>query len=238
MLFVTNFSLFPAVRQFRKSLTRKPSGTIIRKYSKSRDKETEVSNLALWAMIKTSSLELPLGSLAPDFRLLEPKTNTYISLLELNMQHGQGVLVVFMCNHCPFVRHISEQLVQLGIYLKSQKIAMVGISSNDPSQFPEDSVECIKERAETLYTTFPYVFDETQQVAKAYGAVCTPEFFLFDGNLSLYYHGQLDDSRPNSTVPRTGKDLRNAVDRMIQGKTPPFPQTPSVGCSIKWKRDT
>ncbi|GJD09729.1 hypothetical protein Gasu2_39620 [Galdieria sulphuraria] len=203
MPFVTNSCVFPTVQQLRKSSTRYTSGTCFREYPKQRNKIGRVCNLVLWAMVKTSSLELPLGSLAPDFRLLEPKSNSYISLLELNMHHGQGALVVFMCNHCPFVRHISEHLVQLGTYLKSQKIAMVGISPNDPDQFPEDGVECIKARAETLYTTFPYVFDETQQVAKAYGAVCTPEFFLFDRSLRLYYHGQLDDSRPNSTVPVT-----------------------------------
>lgn len=115
---------------------------------------------------------------------------------------------------------------------------MVGISSNDPKQFSEDSVECIKEKAETLYTTFPYLFDETQETAKAYGAVCTPEFFLFDKSLRLYYHGQLDDSRPNSDVPVTGKDLRNAVARMLQGMPPPSPQIPSIGCSIKWRLDS
>jgi len=192
--------------------------------------------LRLFSMARTSSLELPLGSLAPDFCLLEPKTNSCVSLLELNIQHGKGLLVVFMCNHCPFVKHISQHLVELGKDLKSRKVAMIGISSNDPSQFPEDGVEYIKEKAETLYTTFPYVFDETQQVAKDYGAVCTPEFFLFDSSLRLYYHGQLDDSRPNSAVPVTGKDLRHAVEMMLQGKAPPSPQAPCIGCSIKWKQ--
>jgi thiol-disulfide isomerase/thioredoxin len=142
---------------------------------------------------------------------------------------------MFICNHCPFVKHINSELVALGNDYIEQGISFVGISSNDVKNYPEDSPELMAEAASSLGYPFAYLYDETQEVAKAYGAECTPDFFVFDANLSLVYRGQLDESRPGSSVPVTGKDIRSALDALIAGEPIDPNQQPSIGCNIKWK---
>jgi peroxiredoxin len=176
---------------------------------------------------------LQLGTPAPDFNLPDVTTGRRIQLSSFNGK--KLLLVVFLCEHCPYVRHVQFELARLGRDYLPKNVAMVAISSNDVENYPQDSPENLKEMAVTLSLNFPVCYDETQDVAKAYRAACTPEFYLFDQNRALIYRGQLDDSRPNNGIPVTGKDLRRALDLALDNKKNPGEQKPSMGCNIKWK---
>jgi len=175
---------------------------------------------------------LPLGTKAPDFRLPDT-TGKSISLKDL--LGAPALVVVFMCNHCPYVKHIRSGLAQLARDYLPRGVAMVGISSNDVANYPADSPAKMAEEAKSAGYLFPYLYDETQEVAKAYRAACTPDIYLFDQDQRLVYRGQLDDSRPNNGIPVSGKDLRAAIDAVLKGKEVPPEQKPSIGCNIKWK---
>lgn len=184
-------------------------------------------------MALTPSNMLPLGTKAPDFNLVDTKDNIQKSLDEL--KGTTGTLVMFICNHCPFVIHVNEQLVRLAKDYKSKGINLIAISSNDVKNYPQDGPGKMKQHAIDNGYIFPYLYDQTQDVAKAYDAACTPDFFLFDKDLASVYTGQLDDSRPGNGIPVTGKDLRSAMDAMIDGSEVDPNQKPSMGCNIKWK---
>jgi peroxiredoxin len=183
-------------------------------------------------MVKTASTMLPLGSQAPDFSLPDTNGNT-VALGDF--QDAPALLVIFMCNHCPFVKHIAGELARLGKDYQARGAAIVGINPNDVENYPDDSPEQMRREVEQRGYTFPYLYDETQAVAKAYHAACTPDFFLFDKQRKLVYRGQLDASRPGSEIPVTGADLRAALDLVLEGKPAPETQLPSIGCNIKWK---
>lgn len=182
-------------------------------------------------MARVESARLELGKAAPDFELLNTVDGRIASLTELKGQKGTAIF--FICNHCPFVIHILDELVQLGKYYANSGINLIAISSNNVEAYPQDGPAFMTSVGEKL--GFPYLFDETQEVARAYSAVCTPDLYVFDADLKLTYHGQLDDSRPGNSIPVTGNDLRNAMDCLIEGKTNSAEQKPSIGCSIKWK---
>lgn len=184
-------------------------------------------------MARTPSTMIPLGTQAPDFLLLDTVSNEQLSLQDVSGE--KGTLIMFICNHCPFVKHVNEELVKLGNEYPSKGIKLVAINSNDVENFPEDSPEKMKDTAKELEYPFPYLYDESQAVAKAYDAACTPDFFLFDEQLKLAYRGQLDDSRPGNDVQVTGNDLRMAMNALLQGKKVASEQKPSLGCNIKWK---
>ncbi|MEK6237473.1 MAG: thioredoxin family protein [Planctomycetales bacterium] len=184
-------------------------------------------------MVKTPSTMLPLGTAAPDFSLPNPISGTTASLSDF--AGSKGLVVMFMCNHCPFVKHIAEELARFGADYQAKGLAVVGISSNDVATHPDDSPEKMKEEAAAQGWTFPYLYDETQAAAQAYRAACTPDFFLFDQNHKLVYRGQLDDSRPDSGIPVTGKDLRAACDAVLAEQSVAEEQKPSIGCNINWK---
>ena len=184
-------------------------------------------------MVQTASNMMPLGTQAPDFTLPDTVSGKNLSLQDI--KGASGTLIMFICNHCPFVKHIQKELVKLGQDYIPKGISMIAISSNDVANFPEDSPEKMKFVADSLGYSFPYLYDETQLVAKAYDASCTPDFFIFDKNLKCVYRGQLDDSRPGNDIPVTGVDLRNALDSIITGKGVSQRQKPSIGCNIKWK---
>lgn len=184
-------------------------------------------------MVKTASTMLPLGTKAPDFSLPDAVSGKTVSLADFAGK--KGLLVIFMCNHCPFVKHLRSALAEFAKEYQEKGLGIVGISSNDVEHYPADSPEKMKQEAEEAGYTFPYLYDETQEVAKAYKAACTPDFFLFDGDFSLVYRGQFDDSRPESGIPVTGKDLRAACDAVLAGRPVPEEQKPSIGCNIKWK---
>ncbi len=175
---------------------------------------------------------LPLGTIAPDFELpnVDGRTVDYAAAAG-----PKGTVVMFICNHCPFVKHVADQLAALGRDYMPGGIGFAAISSNDVSHFPADSPEQMVAEADELGYLFPYLYDETQKVAKDYRAACTPDFYLFDADRRLVYRGQLDPSRPGSDVPVTGKDLRAAVDAILAGRPPLTEQVPSLGCNIKWK---
>jgi len=184
-------------------------------------------------MALTPSNMLPLGTKAPDFSLVDTKDN---HIKSLNALKGSiGTLVMFICNHCPFVIHVNEELVRLANDYKSQGIHLIAISSNDVENYPQDGPDKMKQHAKDNNYIFPYLYDENQDVAKSYDAACTPDFFLFDGDLALIYAGQLDDSRPGNGIPVTGKDLRAAMDALINNTPINQNQKPSMGCNIKWK---
>ncbi len=183
-------------------------------------------------MVKTASTMLPLGTRAPDFSLVNVDGGT-ISLRDL--EGAPALLVVFMCNHCPYVMHIAPELARVAAEYQRKGVEVVGISSNDPVQYPQDSPARMVREAEERGYTFPYLFDATQEVAKAYGAACTPDFFLFDKSQRLVYRGQFDDSRPGSSIPLTGADLRAALDAVLSQTAVSPHQKPSIGCNIKWK---
>ena len=182
-------------------------------------------------MVKTNSTMLPLGTKAPDFSLVSVDGKTY-SLADF--ESAPALLVMFMCNHCPYVIHVADELAKLANYYQQKNVAVVGISSNDVAGYPQDSPEQMVHEAENRGYTFPYLFDETQDVAKAYKAACTPDFFLFDKDQKLVYRGQLDSSRPKTEIPVTGEDLRTALDAVIAGQPVTEDQKPSLGCNIKW----
>ena len=183
-------------------------------------------------MVAVNSTMLPLGTPAPDFRLPDPSGKTF-SLSDF--KNAPALLVAFICNHCPYVKHIRGGLAQLARDYEPRGVAVVGISSNDVANYPADSPARMAEEAKAAGYLFPYLYDETQAVAKAYHAACTPDFYLFDKAQRLVYRGQLDDSRPGSNIPVTGRDLRAAIDAVLCGKAVGANQKPSIGCNIKWK---
>ena len=183
-------------------------------------------------MVRTPSTMLPLGTGAPDFALPNVDGRT-VTLADA--AGPRGTLVMFICNHCPFVKHVADQLAALGRDCLPRGIGVVAISSNDVSSHPADSPEQMVHEAEERGYVFPYLYDETQEVAHAYHAACTPDFFLFDGDRKLAYRGQLDASRPGNEIPVTGADLRAAIDALLSGHPVPTEQRPSLGCNIKWK---
>ncbi|MEC7754622.1 thioredoxin family protein [uncultured Roseivirga sp.] len=184
-------------------------------------------------MARTPSNMLPLGTPAPDFKLPDTISGKSLSLGEL--KSDKATVIMFICNHCPFVKHVDEGIVSLAKDYQAKGVSFIAISSNDVENYPQDSPELMKEEAEKVGYTFPYLYDETQQVAKAYDAACTPDFYVFDADLKCAYRGQLDDSRPGNGKPVTGKDLRAALDEILEGKPVSAPQIPSLGCNIKWK---
>ncbi|HAW51024.1 MAG TPA: thioredoxin family protein [Flavobacteriales bacterium] len=184
-------------------------------------------------MARTESTSIPLGFKAPDFSLVEPLTGLIRSLDELKSE--KATVIIFMCNHCPYVIHVLDGIVALSNDYKSKGINFVAINANDVENYPDDSPEKMKELASKKKFSFPYLFDESQNVAKAYDAACTPEFHIFDKNLSCIYRGQLDDARPSNDVPVSGKDVRNALDNILEGRPVDLNQKPSIGCNIKWK---
>jgi peroxiredoxin len=183
-------------------------------------------------MVAVNSTMLPLGTRAPDFRLPDTK-GKMVSVADF--ENANALLVIFICNHCPYVKHIRSGLAQLARDYMPRGVAVVGISSNDVENYPQDSPRKMAEEAKAAGYIFPYLYDETQEVAKAYRAACTPDLYLFDGEQRLVYRGQLDDSRPGSNVPVTGKDVRAALDAVLAGKPVPPNQKASIGCNIKWK---
>jgi len=176
---------------------------------------------------------LPLGTIAPGFTLPDTVSGRTLSLEELASE--KATLVMFICNHCPFVVHVREELARLANDYMPRGVAVIAISSNDADSYPQDSPERMKEFAEQNGFIFPYLYDESQDVARAYQAACTPDFYLFDGEMRCVYRGQLDSSRPSNGIPVTGSDLRAALDAILAGQPVNPDQTPSIGCNIKWK---
>jgi peroxiredoxin len=183
-------------------------------------------------MALTPSTMLPLGTTAPDFKLPDTTGKT-LSLADFKDQ--PALLVIFMCNHCPYVKHIRAGLAQLARDYSPRGVALVGINANDVANYPEDSPAKMAQEVKSAGYIFPYLYDATQAVAKAYRAACTPDIFLFDKSRRLVYRGQFDDSRPGNGIPVTGKDLRAALDAVLAGKPVPTNQKASIGCNIKWK---
>ena len=184
-------------------------------------------------MARIPSTMVPLGTPAPEFSLLNPVDGATVTLGDF--ADRDVLLVMFICNHCPFVVHIRHELAAMGFDYGDRSLGIVAISSNDVENYPDDSPQKMAEEARTMGYTFPYLYDETQEVARAFGAVCTPDFFVYDRDRKLAYRGQLDGSRPGNDVVVNGVDLRAAVDALLAGDAPAVEQTPSVGCSIKWK---
>ncbi len=182
-------------------------------------------------MVKTASTMLPLGTKAPDFSLVNVDGQV-VSLGDF--EEASALLMIFMCNHCPFVQHLADELASLAREFQAQGVGVVGINSNDVSTHPGDSPEQMVHAVEERGYTFPYLYDENQQVAKAYQASCTPDFYVFDGDLNLVYRGQFDDSRPDLNIPITGSDLRAALAAVLAGQPVSSMQKPSIGCNIKW----
>ncbi len=184
-------------------------------------------------MARTFTEQIPLGFTAPDFTLTDVVSGKKISLDEL--KSTQATVVMFICNHCPYVVHVRAELVRLANDYIPKGISFIAISSNDIINYPEDAPEKMKELALQMKFPFPYLFDESQEVARAYHAACTPEFSIFDRQMKCVYRGQLDDSRPNSGIPVTGKDIRSALDAILKGEKVNEKQKQSMGCNIKWK---
>lgn len=184
-------------------------------------------------MALTPSTMLNLGTEAPNFSLKDTVTGNMVSLT--NAKGTKATVVMFICNHCPYVKHVNTELVKLANDYSSKGISFIAISSNDAIAYPEDSPEKMKGHALSLGYPFPYLYDETQEVAKAYDAACTPDFYVFDKDLRLVYRGQLDDSRPGNKVPLTGADMRAAFDAILANAPVSPAQRPSIGCNIKWK---
>lgn len=186
-------------------------------------------------MALTPSLMKELGTPVPSFNLPNVLSSNRIMRLE-DVRTHKGLLVMFICNHCPYVKHIFGPLVQIANSAIASGLGVIAINSNDPTQYPEDSADRMAEIGSRAGMKFPYLFDESQVAARAFGAACTPDFFLYDTNLTLVYRGQFDDSRPGNGIPVTGRDLKNAIDSTLSGKKPSSVQKPSVGCNIKWKQ--
>ncbi len=184
-------------------------------------------------MVETASTMLPLGTSAPNFSLQNAVDGSTVSLADFAGR--KGLLVIFMCNHCPFVVHLRSDLAKFAKEYQAKGLGIVGISSNDAGAYPQDGPDKMAEEAKSAGYVFPYLFDETQAVAKAYSAACTPDFFLFDEHQKLAYRGQFDDSRPQSGTPITGADLRAACDAVLAGEKVSDNQKPSIGCNIKWR---
>jgi peroxiredoxin len=183
-------------------------------------------------MVKTASTMLALGTTAPEFHLPDVVSGETISLATFS--GSKALLVMFICQHCPFVKHIQSELAKIG-HDYGDRLGIVAISANDVANYPDDSPQKLKQMAQELNFNFPVCYDESQSVSKSYTAACTPDFFLFDSSSKLVYRGQLDDSRPSNGVPVTGKDLRQAIDAVLQDQEINFEQKPSIGCNIKWK---
>lgn len=184
-------------------------------------------------MAVTPSNMLPLGTKAPGFKLVDAITNDVFSLEDVRGE--KGTVVMFICNHCPFVKHVNEEIVRLCNDYRVTGFGFIAINSNDVEQYPEDSPEKMWEMARKHSYSFPYLIDETQEVAKLYDAACTPDFYLFDDELKLIYRGQLDNSRPGNSIPVNGRDLREALDNVLNNSPQRKDQKPSIGCNIKWK---
>ena len=185
-------------------------------------------------MAYTLSTMLPLGTTAPNFTLPDTVSGKELSLE--NLQSDKATVVMFLCNHCPYVIHVNEALVALAKDYQERGVSFIGISSNDAVNYPQDGPDLMKEHAETVGYPFPYLYDESQEVAKAYDAACTPDFYIFNEAMRLVYRGQLDGSRPKSGKPVTGEDLRGALDAVLVGRPAAGMQRPSGGCNIKWKK--
>ncbi|WP_297988548.1 thioredoxin family protein [Anoxybacillus sp.] len=175
----------------------------------------------------------PLGEKAPSFELVNVIDGQIVRLEDV--KSDIATVIMFICNHCPFVKHVQGELVRLANDYQPKGISFIAINSNDVEKYPDDSPEKMKEVAEQLGYPFPYLFDETQEVAKAYQAACTPDFYIFNGELQCVYRGQLDDSRPSNGIPVTGSSIRAALNALLSGEPVPKEQKPSIGCSIKWK---
>ncbi|CAM1341051.1 thioredoxin family protein [Tenacibaculum amylolyticum] len=184
-------------------------------------------------MALTPSNTFPIGKIAPDFELINTIDQKKVSLIEKKGKNGTAIF--FICNHCPFVIHVNDELIKLANDYKDKGINFIAISSNDVENYPQDRPELMQQQAQKIGYPFPYLYDETQEVAKAYNAACTPDLYLFDKDLKAVYHGQLDDSRPGNEIPVTGKDFRNALDTLLENNTILEIQKPSIGCNIKWK---
>ena len=176
---------------------------------------------------------LPLGTKAPDFELWDTVSEKNISLTESS--GDKGTVIMFICNHCPFVIHVNPKITELAQEYQAKGIGFVAISSNDVENYPQDAPHLMKKKAKEEGYTFPYLYDETQEVARAYDAACTPDLYLFDADLKLVYRGQLDDSRPGNGIPLIGNDMKAAMDALLAGKKISTEQKPSLGCNIKWK---
>ena len=184
-------------------------------------------------MAQTPSNMLPLNTVAPNFSLIDTVRNKIVSLNELKGK--KATVIMFICNHCPFVIHVNEQLAQLAVDYTTKDVGFIAISSNDVENYPQDGPEKMRESAIQNRYIFPYLYDETQEVAKAYDAACTPDFFVFNADLKLKYRGQMDSSRPGNSVPVTGENLRHALDCILDNRNNASIQKPSIGCGIKWK---
>ncbi len=184
-------------------------------------------------MAQTYTIKIPLGFKAPDFQLPDTVTGKLINFDAIKGE--KGTLVMFICNHCPYVIHVIKELVSIAKEYQKKGIGFVAISSNDVNNYPEDSPELMKQFAEEQHFSFPYLYDESQEIAKAYQAACTPDYNLFDADDLCVYRGQLDNSRPQNGLPVNGEHLRAALEDVIHGKTPSKNQLPSSGCNIKWK---
>lgn len=183
-------------------------------------------------MVRTPSTMLALGTKAPVFSLPDVVSGETVSLGSFD---SKGLLVMFLCRHCPYVKHVEQEIARIGRDYADEDVGIVAISANDADHYPEDAPESLKEMAQVLGFNFPYLYDETQEVAKTYTAACTPDFFLFDRDRLLVYRGQMDGSRPGNDVPVTGEDLRAALDAMLADEPVSADQVPSLGCNIKWR---
>jgi peroxiredoxin len=184
-------------------------------------------------LAQTPSNMLPLGTVAPDFKLTNTIDDKQVHLQDY--KGTEGTVIMFICNHCPFVIHVNEALVAIANHYQNKGIQFIAISSNDAVNYPQDAPDRMREHALNNGYPFPYLFDESQEVAKAYNASCTPDLFVFNKDLKLLYRGQLDDSRPGNSIPVIGNDLRHALECLLNNKENTNPQKPSIGCNIKWK---
>jgi peroxiredoxin len=184
-------------------------------------------------MVRTASTMLPLGTRAPEFALPSVHNGSRVALADF--AGAPATLVMFICNHCPYVKHVAPELARIGVEYAARGVAIIAISSNDATAYPDDAPEELSREAKLLGYTFEYLHDESQDVAKAYHAACTPEFYVFDRTLELAYRGQLDGSRPKNDIPLTGADLRAALDEVLAGRPVTIDQYPGIGCNIKWK---
>ncbi len=185
-------------------------------------------------MVAVASTMLPLGTPIPDFKLPNAVDGRMVS--PADFEDCKALLVMFLCNHCPYVQHVKAEIGRIAAEYQPKGVGIIAINSNDVTAYPDDSPENMKRLAQSEGWTFPFLFDESQEVAKAFRAACTPEFYLFGPDRRLVYRGQLDDSRPRSNVPVTGRDLRAALDAVLSGRPVPEEQVPSVGCNIKWRK--
>ena len=183
-------------------------------------------------MVMTSSNMMPLGTSAPDFTLRDAISDKMLCLNDVKSE--LATVIMFICNHCPFVKYIDSELAKYAKMYQRKNISFVAINANDAEEYPEDAPDKMKQHGQNYYS-FPYLYDETQAVAKAYRAACTPDFYIFDAHLKCVYRGQFDAARPNNDIPITGKDMRDALDCLIAGKPVNAEQKPSMGCNIKWK---